>query len=377
MRLLTTEEYKQKIIDNQIDVEVISKYTGTHKPITVKCLKCGKEWTSSACHILDKSSPCPDCQIVKIRHKFALSDEEFLQRVKDANPYIIPLDKYTNKNTIMKFKCIKHNYVFENKPSNFSDHKGLGCILCALDEKRGGVVFTTDAIRYLVNSLGCEYVDSVRENKKCYVSFICPEHREKGVQTKDLYKFRQAKQPCDYCNGNKRDKEDFIKLVNEINPSIEVVGEYYGAREYVEIKCKECGYIWNSLAYNVLSGYGCPLCKLSKAEKEINKILTENKIDFVPQKTFDDLKDIDLLSFDFYIPSINTAIEYDGEQHFTPTDFDGSGDQEEVERNFIKYKMHDLMKDDYCKKNNIRLIRIPYWEKQNLENVLRCNKIIT
>lgn len=377
MRLLTTEEYKQKIIDKHVEVEVVSEYIGTHKPITVKCLKCGKEWTARACHILDKSSPCPDCQLIKIRHRFALSEEEFNKRVKEANPYVIPLEKYINKDTIMKFKCIKHNYVFENKASNFSDHRGLGCILCALEEKRGRVAFTTDAIRYLINSFGYEYIDSVRKDKKCYVSFICPKHQDKGVQTKDLYKFRQVKQPCDYCNGNKRDREDFIKIVDKINPSIEIIGEYFGAREYIEVKCKECGYTWDSLAYNVLSGYGCPICKLSKAEKEINKILTENEIDFVPQKTFDDLKDIDLLSFDFYIPSINTAIEYDGEQHFTPTDFDGSGDQEEIERNFIKYKIHDLMKDDYCKKNNIRLIRIPYWEKSNLENVLRQNKIIT
>jgi len=53
-------------------------------------------------------------------------------------------------------------------------------------------------------------------------------------------------------------------------------------------------------------------------------------------------------------------IEYDGGFHFTKTtivDFD-------------KVKKHDSIKNLYCAKNNIRLLRIPYWEFLNIENIL-------
>lgn len=35
-----------------------------------------------------------------------------------------------------------------------------------------------------------------------------------------------------------------------------------------------------------------------------------------------------------------------------------------------KQKRYDKMKDNYCKMNNIELLRIPYWEFDNVENIL-------
>ena len=37
---------------------------------------------------------------------------------------------------------------------------------------------------------------------------------------------------------------------------------------------------------------------------------------------------------------------------------------------FITTKIHDTIKTQYCKNNNIRLIRIPYWDFDNIENIL-------
>lgn len=34
------------------------------------------------------------------------------------------------------------------------------------------------------------------------------------------------------------------------------------------------------------------------------------------------------------------------------------------------HKIHDTIKTQYCKNNNIRLIRIPYWDFDNIENIL-------
>ena len=37
---------------------------------------------------------------------------------------------------------------------------------------------------------------------------------------------------------------------------------------------------------------------------------------------------------------------------------------------FVNGKIRDTIKTRYCKDNNIRLIRIPYWEFDNIENIL-------
>ena len=34
------------------------------------------------------------------------------------------------------------------------------------------------------------------------------------------------------------------------------------------------------------------------------------------------------------------------------------------------YKQNDNIKTQYCQNNNIKLIRIPYWELNNIETIL-------
>ena len=53
-----------------------------------------------------------------------------------------------------------------------------------------------------------------------------------------------------------------------------------------------------------------------------------------------------------------------------------------IENNLIKYakvsKEHDKIKDNYCKENNINLLRIPYWERDNgnIEKIIPIASII-
>lgn len=57
------------------------------------------------------------------------------------------------------------------------------------------------------------------------------------------------------------------------------------------------------------------------------------------------------LRFDFYIPEMNTVIEYDGEQHF----ISGGGS---FSKDFEILKQNDMIKNEYCRDKGIKLIRI-------------------
>lgn len=52
-------------------------------------------------------------------------------------------------------------------------------------------------------------------------------------------------------------------------------------------------------------------------------------------------------------------------QHFKAIDYFGGNEA----LNDTKYR--DNVKNNYCKQNNIKLIRIPYWDFSNLEEVLQ------
>ena len=88
---------------------------------------------------------------------------------------------------------------------------------------------------------------------------------------------------------------------------------------------------------------------ISKGNVKISEILDEANINYEVEKTFKTCKDKKELPFDFYVNN-QYLIEYDGEQHFnqdSPFDY--------------KYTHnHDILKNNWCKENNIPLIRIPY-----------------
>ena len=111
--------------------------------------------------------------------------------------------------------------------------------------------------------------------------------------------------------------------------------------------------------------------EILKQNKYIYKFVRSVKkgISYIPQKSFEELKDRHKLPFDFYIPDKNTCIEYDGQQHFFPVRFGGNKDKTANDR-FELTKYHDNLKTQYCADNNIKLIRIPYTDFDKIESIL-------
>ena len=109
-------------------------------------------------------------------------------------------------------------------------------------------------------------------------------------------------------------------------------------------------------------------CAKSKGEEKIIATLIQAQIPFITQKRFDTCifpETNRQLVFDFYLPEQNILIEYDGEQHFHEVRNDRYGYQGIVAR--------DNYKDQWCKDNNILLIRIPYTEYKNIDvNYMRA-----
>lgn len=127
-------------------------------------------------------------------------------------------------------------------------------------------------------------------------------------------------------------------------------------------KCKcDCGNICDIngtyLRLGISTNCGC---ERSVGEQKITKILQENNINFKREFTFSDLLGDGggRLRFDFGILDSNNnllyLIEYDGIQHFEIKCFGND------KNDFDILKKYDKIKEEYCKNNNIPLIRIPY-----------------
>lgn len=132
-------------------------------------------------------------------------------------------------------------------------------------------------------------------------------------------------------------------------------------------KC-DCGNILFVLNNNLKSGgsQSCG-CVQSRGERIIAQILRENKINFKQQVSFNDLRGPKggLLKFDFGIydgENLCELIEFDGRQHFQEAD--GIWNSKET---LATRKTNDKLKDLYCEKNNIPLMRIPYYDIGKLD----------
>lgn len=153
--------------------------------------------------------------------------------------------------------------------------------------------------------------------------------------------------------------------------TIDISGQRFGQLEVLERvgsnkfnqalwKCKcDCGNIITTSGQCLRKGEtkSCG-CIKSWGEFIIMKLLKENNVFFETQKTFSDciLPSGYKAKFDFWVNN-EYIIEFDGIQHFQ------SGTGWNTEEKLIKTKEYDVIKNEWRKNNNIKIIRIPYYHK--------------
>ena len=152
--------------------------------------------------------------------------------------------------------------------------------------------------------------------------------------------------------------------------------EFLGGDKALEWEC-ECGNHFFEKPCNVLLKNGnknnnkrlrCKLCTKSQSNisKKTEDYLNELNIKYKKEFRFSDCKDKSQLPFDYAIFNDNNEliglIEVDGQQHFYSYGFKFDKNKEEQIKHFEYVKKHDDIKNNYCKENNIKLLRIPFWD---------------
>ena len=346
-------------------------------------------------------------------------------------------DEYKSVTQKLQYMCNKHKDKGVLEISYSKLINGRGCTYCGRERT---VVARTKPFNYneaieLCLSLDFEFVDIKRENGIIYIYFICNKHRDLGVQKMRKGNMKRNIKGCQYCKGNLpewyvrqkiaeefpyiellgnyknmstptdcyckkhnvywrtkpqyileghgclecgREKvsvrhtlsqKEFENVIAMVNTDLEIVSEYKGMEYDVTVRCKKCGHIWTLNAYSLkANGTRCKKCSYTyKGEDKIIDVLEGLECKFVHQYKFSDCRDKRPLPFDFYLPEYNLCIEFDGEQHYKPKFGEDS---------FIQTQKHDKIKNEYCESHNIKLLRIPYWECSNAEEIIK-NKLNT
>lgn len=241
--------------------------------------------------------------------------------------------------------------------------------------KSKNLIITNKTILYtrlesVAESKQGKLLSSEYKTAKTKYKFECKEHH-KFELTAD--KVTGRGDWCPYCAGRYGDFENEYKNIIENIHHGTMLSHYKNNTTKIKCQC-ENGHINYIAPGNLKAGKWCSKCNQSHGEVAIKKWLEDNNIIFIEQYSFDNLIDESNLLFDFAIFNKNNKLEclleFDGEQHYRPMRF---RNKQKCLSKFNKTKLHDNMKNEYCKKNNIKLIRIScfdvdYRRLKNLHN---------
>lgn len=313
---------------------------------------------------------CPFCNdIIPYSYWNMETCQQWLDENKEG--YVILEIKKDNAKVKVKLQCPNKSHEPYWADWNHIRHGGTGCKLCYY-ERENKVDWTLDNAR-----------DYLAENGFIMIDESDYESSHKPVYCKDdigfiyqviIHFLLRRDYGFSILKNNKYAVYNINLFMKLYRPDYEFLSnEYHGYKQKYKWK-----YLGNDLPEGaspifeqtvgaMISSY-CkhPLLSKSQIETHCQFILDKYHLNYETQKTFDGCVAKIKLRYDFYLKLNNKeyCIETDGLQHDIPVEKFGGI------KEFEKRKKHDEIKNNYCKDNNIELIRIKQSEYKNMENIL-------
>ena len=360
--------------------------------IRVKCPYCGKEYDIRLDSFISKKCKCKHCC-----NEYENSLAYYIQQELKE-----PLNKYWDweKNTINPYhitkcshkkvwiKCNKVDYHDSYLVSICNFYNKNRCPYC--DSKK---IHPKDSFgQWLIDTYGENAIKkywspkntldpfkiTIQSKKKVWI--LCQDknyHNDYGGYEITCANFYNGNR-CPYCSnyhGKVHPKDSFGALYTEKakywsknNKKSPFEVTPYSNYKYKFI-CEECGNEFERTLSNLNRndvGVFCKECNSSKLEQITKIFLDKHDIEYKREYVYSNLIGVGNknLRFDFYLPQYNTLIECQGEQH------EKWIEGWQTKKDFEDLQIHDKRKKEYCKKNNIKLIEIWYYDIDNIEDIL-------
>jgi len=308
-----------------------------------------------------------------------LTREEFLKKAKeihgDKYDYSLITEDWWRKNfkfiskTKIPIICKVHGCFYQIIRNHL---KGKNCPICSNSTK----LTQKEFLRRAKEIHGDKYDYSLiteewwqknyKGSKKTSIKIICNKH---GIFKQRVFNHLIGS-GCPKCAKNLQlTREEFLKKAKEIHGDkydYSLITEDWWKENYknthvkIPIICSKHEVFYQKVNDH-LNYHGCSKCQISKGEIKIENYLIKNNINYIYQYKIK-YQDRNFY-FDFYLPELNLAIEYDGIFHF-------ESPSEIFENEVQKQKERDKLKDQYCQENDINLLRIPYWDFKKIDEIL-------
>ena len=330
-------------------------YVGMKSPMTIICPEHGEFRQDPYAHI--HGAGCAKCYGRYYNKQEA--QERFINRCKEVHgdKYDYSKTVYTGHHNKVTITCHQLDE-FGEEHGDFVQEaarhvNGAGCKKCA-KQYMDRDLFVKKA--NLMHDGFYTYDNAEYKNSATNVTITCPEH---GDFTQEAARHVNGF-GCKKCSQTYMDRDLFIKRANVIHDNYYSYDkcEYVNNHTKTTITCPEHG-DFMQIPNSHLNGMGCPLCKTSHLERDIDRELKKTGSLYIYQYRNKDI--FKQQSLDFYFPALKLGIECQGEQHYIANFFKSKG-IEYAEEHLRYIRSLDEKKRQVCEENGIELVY--YMEKK-------------
>lgn len=347
------------------------EYLGSKHKLEIKC-KCGNIFSKTMDAMNRyKKYMCNECSDSESRANRRTSYSEVKRKVEGIGYSLLTSEcEYKGSSKKIKVMCDKGHIYDVDFYSLYQSNRR--CPMCYNEKTRKRLTISYENVLLYIQSIGYELLTCEQEYKdtKSYIMVRCDKGHIYRTRVNTLRSGKRCKTCSTAINSLRRiiPYEERKKYVESFGYEFLVSKSEYGkTHEKYKFKCDK-GHTYIASLSDFQQGCRCPICRTYKGEKVIAQVLDKYSVSYISQYKFDDCIHILKLPFDFYLPKYNVCIEYDGKQHYQYVHTWGGMEE------FNKRKIRDSIKNEYCRDNGIELIRIPYYEFENIENIL-LNKL--
>lgn len=348
------------------------EYVNNRTKICIICPEHGEFWQTPNSHLQGKG--CGKCRNKKISKSKTYKTEYFIKRAKVRHN-----NKYDYSKTIYKgvhhkvcIICPEHGEFWQEANSHL---QGQGCPKCGNKRKiKSHTKWNLN--NFIIESKKIhgdkyDYSEVIFKDYNTHVLIICPKHGP-FMQVPGSHLNGQGCKKCGYEKNKTALKLSQIEIIERIEAiwgdlyDLSNV-EYNGMNVPIHLKCKEHGDFYIRPFHLIINRCGCPKCSCSAGEQLIINWLKNNHIEYkyhwklCPDPVFFGRN---VFYVDFYLPKLNTIIEFNGAQHYVWIK------HWFTEERFQEQQDRDNRLKKHCKDNKIKLIEIPYNRKKDIDYIL-------
>lgn len=314
---------------------------------------------------------CPVCEGREVPKR--MTADEFFQRMHqlyDATELDFLTSEFRNTNAKVTAYCRKHGAI--THPAKYW-LEGKGCEYC------NGQFYPPDFLQMARKAQGQEYTyrgvnKIVSTASRVMVHCGNPNHKWHRM----LVSLVLQGCKCRECSGRHQSVEERkANLLERVKEKfgdgrfLIAIDEYTTTHNPVTVTCLDHNYTYKIAPDILLNGAGgCPYCTASEGEAVIKGWLENHNIPHlwhaqIPNE--DPTLPLQYVEPDFWLEHLNLYIEYHGQQHYEDVKYFYKGKKI---RSFAVQQHRDRYLRDYCQRHGHRLLEIPYWDFQRIDEIL-------